>query len=187
MREKLALLVWFVPEFAGGGEQLVQQLLSGSLVAGHAVPVVAGAIEAIDAPLMGTEGSFAPMLAMGAVQGALFCAVMTWWLPGIGLDWRICTIVGMGAMFASSVRAPLTGIVLILEMTATGRLVVPMLLACLPAAIIPFWLGLSRLHCRQCRNSKSTSMPGTILATRQCRVTAKVSPFFARVRIAGSG
>lgn len=26
-------------------------------------------------------------------------------------------------------------------MTATGRLVVPMLLACLPAAIIPFWLG----------------------------------------------
>ena len=66
---------------------------------------------------------------------------MTWWLPGIGLDWRICTIVGRGAMFAPSVRAPLTGIVLILEMTATGRLVVPMLLACLPAAIIPFWLG----------------------------------------------
>ena len=139
----LALLVWFVPEFAGGGEQLVQQLLSGPwlLATLCLLWLVRLGLGPMSYSMGMSGGLFAPMLAMGAVQGALFCAVMTWWLPGIGLDWRICTIVGMGAMFASSVRAPLTGIVLILEMTATGRLVVPMLLACLPAAIIPFWLG----------------------------------------------
>ena len=139
----LALLVWFVPEFAGGGEQLVQQLLSGPwlLATLCLLWLVRLGLGPMSYSMGMSGGLFAPMLAMGAVQGALFCAAMTWWLPGIGLDWRICTIVGMGAMFASSVRAPLTGIVLILEMTATGRLVVPMLLACLPAAIIPFWLG----------------------------------------------
>lgn len=41
----LALLVWFVPEFAGGGEQLVQQLLSGPWLLAT-LPVVAGAIGA---------------------------------------------------------------------------------------------------------------------------------------------
>ena len=44
-------------------------------------------------------------------------------------------IVGMSTLFAAMVRAPLTGIILIVEMTAATTLVVPMLAAAFGAVI----------------------------------------------------
>ena len=40
-------------------------------------------------------------------------------------------IAGMGALFAATVRAPLTGIVLVLEMTDNYQLILPMIITCL--------------------------------------------------------
>ena len=75
------------------------------------------------------------------MTGALFGGVADLVAPGLAAHPEAFGVLGMAALFSAVVRSPLTGVVLILEMTATGRLVVPMLLACLPAAIIPFWLG----------------------------------------------
>ena len=50
--------------------------------------------------------------------------------PQLDTDFLIAmAIVGMSALFAASVRAPLTGIALIIEMTAVTTVTVPMLLA----------------------------------------------------------
>jgi CIC family chloride channel protein len=60
--------------------------------------------------------------------------------PAVALEIPLCAVVGMAAMFSGSVRAPLTGIVLIIEMTGLGNQAVSLMAACIPAAIIPFWL-----------------------------------------------
>jgi CIC family chloride channel protein len=43
----------------------------------------------------------------------------------------------MAAFFTAVVRAPLTGIVLVIEMTASFTLLLPMLAACFAAMLIP--------------------------------------------------
>lgn len=48
---------------------------------------------------------------------------------------------GMGALFAATVRAPLTGIVLVLEMTDNYQLILPMIITCLGATLVAQFLG----------------------------------------------
>ncbi|HBI4825259.1 TPA: chloride channel protein, partial [Salmonella enterica subsp. enterica serovar Pullorum] len=50
-------------------------------------------------------------------------------------------IAGMGALMAASVRAPLTGIVLVLEMTDNYQLILPMIITCLGATLLAQFLG----------------------------------------------
>lgn len=47
----------------------------------------------------------------------------------------------MGALFAATVRAPLTGIVLVLEMTDNYQLILPMIITCLGATLVAQFLG----------------------------------------------
>jgi CIC family chloride channel protein len=46
-------------------------------------------------------------------------------------------VVGMAAFFAGVVRAPLTGITLVVEMTADVTMLLPMLGACFVAMLVP--------------------------------------------------
>ncbi|MEY0395259.1 chloride channel protein, partial [Escherichia coli] len=50
-------------------------------------------------------------------------------------------IAGMGALFAATVRAPLTGLVLVLEMTSNYQLILPMIITCLGATMVAQLLG----------------------------------------------
>jgi CIC family chloride channel protein len=47
----------------------------------------------------------------------------------------------MAALFTGVVRAPLTGIVLVVEMTASVTMLLPMLGACFAAMLVPIMLG----------------------------------------------
>jgi CIC family chloride channel protein len=47
----------------------------------------------------------------------------------------------MGALFAAVVRAPLTGIALVVEMTGATALFVPLLATCAAAIAVPALLG----------------------------------------------
>ena len=57
------------------------------------------------------------------------------------LAWHIqpegFAIVGMAALFTGIVRAPLTGLVLVTEMTASVTMLLPMLGACFVAMLVP--------------------------------------------------
>ena len=139
----LALTLWYLPFVGGNGEALNQAVLGGAFSGG------ALAILLFTRFLFGPfsygvglpGGLFAPMLALGAVAGALLGLAGEHVWSGLGLSMSACAVVGMAALFSASVRAPLTGIVLIIEMTGASSLTLPLLLACLPAAIVPFWLG----------------------------------------------
>jgi chloride channel protein, CIC family len=50
-------------------------------------------------------------------------------------------VVGLAAFFTAVVWAPVTGIVLVIEMTASFTLLLPMLAACFAAMVVPTLLG----------------------------------------------
>ncbi|PSH23908.1 chloride channel protein [Yersinia pseudotuberculosis] len=86
-------------------------------------------------------GIFAPMLALGTILGTAFGLSCAHFFPQYDIEAGTFAIAGMGALFAASVRAPLTGIVLVLEMTDNYQLILPMIVTCLGATLIAQFMG----------------------------------------------
>ncbi|MBK0095748.1 H(+)/Cl(-) exchange transporter ClcA [Erwinia sp. S63] len=86
-------------------------------------------------------GIFAPMLTLGTLLGTCFGQLCIHWFPGYQLEAATFAVAGMGALFAASVRAPLTGIVLVLEMTNNYQLILPMIITCLGATLAAQFSG----------------------------------------------
>ncbi len=82
-------------------------------------------------------GLFAPILVLGSQTGLLFGILSCSWLPGAGTNPTEYAVVGMAALFTAVVRAPLTGIILAIELTGAFTLLLPMLAACFAATLIP--------------------------------------------------
>lgn len=86
-------------------------------------------------------GIFAPMLALGTVLGGAYGLILHGVFPDYALGAGTFATAGMGALFVASVRAPLTGIVLVLEMTDNYPLILPMIITCLGATLMAQFLG----------------------------------------------
>jgi chloride channel protein, CIC family len=127
----VALLGVFAPFLIGGGGPLNENVLVGSYSLGTLLLIFI--VRFFLGPLsysLGTPGGlFAPLLVVGAVAGSLVASTLNSLMPTLDLSPLAFAIVGMSTFFAAVVRAPLTGIILIIEMTATTSQVIPMLLA----------------------------------------------------------
>ena len=86
----------------------------------------------------GTPGGlFAPILVLGSQSGVLFGNLCSPWFPTVAGNPTALGIVGMAAFFTAVVRAPVTGIILVTEMTGSFTLLLPMLSACFAAMLVP--------------------------------------------------
>lgn len=65
----------------------------------------------------GCGGIFAPLIFMGAMSGVVVHGVSSEWLQFDGQDQILLSLIGMTAMLGSVVRAPLTSILIVVEMT----------------------------------------------------------------------
>jgi CIC family chloride channel protein len=131
-------LAWFAPDLAGGGDALTQGALDGK-----AVLVVLPFIYVLRLFLgaasyaAGTPGGvFAPLLVLGAQMGFIFGGLIDLGLADPPTHAVAFALVGMAALFTAVVRAPLTGMILVTEMTDNSRLLLPMLAACFSAMAV---------------------------------------------------
>jgi CIC family chloride channel protein len=81
-------------------------------------------------------GIFAPLLLLGMLTGAIFHSFVDWFQPG-QFDLGTFLVLGMGGMFSAIVRSPLTGIILILEMTSEFTLLLPLMTVSILAYAVP--------------------------------------------------
>ena len=81
-------------------------------------------------------GIFAPLLVLGALLGLAVGQLGNLLFPTVVPIPAVFAVVGMAAYFTAIVRAPLTGIMLIVEMTGNYSLMLPLLLACFCAYIV---------------------------------------------------
>jgi chloride channel protein, CIC family len=138
----VGLVAWFLPATVGGGETLTQAILADRYAATGLLAIFL--VRFLLAPwsyAAGTPGGlFAPLLVLGASSGALFASVLNHLLPLLNLSPIAFAVVGMAALFSASVRAPLTGIVLTVEMTGRGDLTLGLLGASLLAMLVAILL-----------------------------------------------
>ena len=123
------------PDLLGGGHDLAQSALTGK----GTISLVLLMFVIRFVLTMGSYGTgaaggiFAPLLVLGAQIGLVVALVLKALMKDRfpGLIWEPdFAIVGMAAYFTAIVRAPLTGIVLIAEMTGGYALLLPLLAAC---------------------------------------------------------
>lgn len=115
------ILAFTHPELLGSGHALIDHLTGEGMLIGTILFVLVGRF-VFSAVCFGSGapgGIFFPLLVLGGFAGGLFAAIGVQFL---GLDpvyMNNFVILGMAGYFAAIVRAPLTGIILIFEMTGT--------------------------------------------------------------------
>jgi hypothetical protein len=62
-------------------------------------------------------------------------------VPGLIDHPQVFTVAAMGALFSATVRAPITGIVLAVELTGAYQQLLPLILTCVPATLVAHGLG----------------------------------------------
>jgi CIC family chloride channel protein len=136
-------LAWFGPDLVGGGDALTQRVLAGGEVLAL-LPlffVLRFALGAASYAAGTPGGLFAPMLVLGAQLGLLFAGICRLGLPDLGAPPVAFAVVGMAAFFTAVVRAPVTGVILAIELTGGFTQLLAMLWACFAAMAIPVLLG----------------------------------------------
>ena len=86
-------------------------------------------------------GIFSPMLALGTCFGLCFGHFAHELLPALIPHPEVFAVAAMGALFAATVRAPITGIVLAVELTGSYEQLLPLILTCVPATLVAHGLG----------------------------------------------
>ena len=132
----------FCPSITGGGHSLAESILSGHFSASDllltATLIFFGKLILTSASY-GTGlpgGIFAPILAMGATLGLAYGTLVHEVFPGTAFTSAGFATLGMASMLAGSVRAPLTGVVLIVEMTSEYNLLYALLVAAFAADLV---------------------------------------------------
>jgi len=138
----VGLLAYFYPNLIGGGDLQVQAILSGNSFFIPLLLLMVGRF--FLGPICYSTGVpggiFSPILLMGSGIGVLFVLGVNPLLSQIAigqLDPIAFALIGMAAFFTVVVRAPLTGILLAIEMSGKVSLIIPLLIASIICTIIP--------------------------------------------------
>ncbi|HEY8209503.1 MAG TPA: chloride channel protein [Myxococcaceae bacterium] len=117
---------------AAGGKLAV-----GFLIAACALKLVATALTIGSG---GSGGTFFPATVIGAMAGGAFGTVLHHLFPSATGPGGAYALVGMGGAVAGLTRGPLTGMMMIYELTGTYQIVLPLMVACTISSALCHWL-----------------------------------------------
>jgi chloride channel protein, CIC family len=124
-------LGWFVPQVMGVGYEYVGQALNGNMALKlMALLVVLKLLAVTVSYASGNAGGiFGPALFIGAMLGGTVGTVAHHLFPAHTANPGAYALVGMGAAFAGIVRAPMTSVLMIFEMTQDYAVIVPLMIS----------------------------------------------------------
>lgn len=127
----VGLMGWFVPQVLGVGYGYVGTALNGSMALKLMLLLVALKLVGVTVSYASGNagGIFGPSLFLGAMLGGAIGSVAHGLLPGYTASQGAYALVGMGALFAGIVRAPMTSVLMIFEMTRDYAVIVPLMIA----------------------------------------------------------
>ncbi len=99
----------------------------------------------------GSGGIFAPSLFMGAMTGGMVGSFFHRAFPGVISQPGAFSLVGMGAVVAAATHAPITAIVIIFELTAEYKIILPLMLSCIIASLLTVGLNKDSIYTAKLR------------------------------------
>ena len=129
---------WFVPQVMGVGYGYVGHALNGNMALRlMALLVILKLVTVTTSYASGNAGGiFGPALFIGAMLGGSLGTVAHRLFPAYTASSGAYALVGMGAAFAGIVRAPMTSVLMIFEMTQDYAVIVPLMISNLVSLFI---------------------------------------------------
>ena len=127
----VGLMGWFVPQVLGVGYGFVGDALNGHMALRLMLLLLVLKLFAVTTSYASGNagGIFGPSLFLGAMVGGVVGAVAHHLFPLATATPGAYALVGMGAVFAGVVRAPMTSVLIIFEMTQDYAVIVPLMIA----------------------------------------------------------
>ena len=134
----VGLMGWFVPQVMGVGYGYVGDALNGRMAFNLMLLLVVLKLFAVTTSYASGNagGIFGPSLFIGAMLGGSVGTLAHHLLPAYTATPGAYALVGMGAVFAGVVRAPMTSVLMIFEMTQDYAVIVPLMIANLVSLFI---------------------------------------------------
>lgn len=134
----VGLMGWFVPQVLGVGYGYVGDALNGNMAFKMMLLLVVLKLFAVTTSYASGNagGIFGPALFIGAMLGGSVGTVAHHFFPAYTATPGAYALVGMGAVFAGVVRAPMTSVLMIFEMTQDYAVIVPLMIANLVSLFI---------------------------------------------------
>jgi CIC family chloride channel protein len=122
----------------GVGHEGVELALQGEMALGLMLGLVVLKIVATSVTLGagGSGGIFAPALFVGAMAGGAFGKMANGLFPALTAPPGAYALVGMASLFAAAAHAPITGILILFEMTDNYRIILPLMFAVVVAHLM---------------------------------------------------
>ena len=134
----VGLMGWFVPQVLGVGYGYVGDALNGNMAFKMMMLLVVLKLLTVTTSYASGNagGIFGPALFIGAMLGGTVGTLAHRLLPAYTATPGAYALVGMGAVFAGIVRAPMTSVLMIFEMTQDYEVIVPLMIANLVSLFI---------------------------------------------------
>lgn len=119
------------PQVMGAGYEYIDQAMHGQFT-WEFLAILAGAkiVATLLSFVSGTPGGmFAPTLFVGAMLGAAVGGAQHVFLPHLTASPGTYALVGMGVLFAGFLRAPMTSVFMVLEVSGNYSIIVPVIIA----------------------------------------------------------
>ena len=139
----IAIIGMFFPNLIGGGYDIITKGVGNSFTLSFLLFLfIARLLLSIFSYSTGAPGGiFLPMLTLGVIFGMFFGTIMQQFFPDLISHPGIYAIAGMAGIFSATVRAPLTGLVLAIEMTSNYELILPLIVTTVIASVFTALLG----------------------------------------------
>ena len=139
----IAIIGMFFPNLIGGGYDIITKGVGNSFTLSFLLFLfIARLLLSIFSYSTGAPGGiFLPMLTLGVIFGMLFGTSMQHYFPDLISHPGVYAIAGMAGIFSATVRAPLTGLVLAIEMTSNYELILPLIVTTVIASVFTALLG----------------------------------------------
>jgi CIC family chloride channel protein len=127
----VGMMGWFVPQVLGVGYKHVGEALNGGMAVRLMVLLLILKLLAVTISYASGNagGIFGPSLFIGAMLGGIVGSVAHGLLPTYVAPPGVYALVGMGTAFAGIVRAPMTSVVMIFEITRDYAVIVPLMIS----------------------------------------------------------
>ncbi len=121
-----------LPQVFGVGYDTIERILNGVPISLWLLLALLAAKLVLTALCIGSGfpgGVIAPALFVGVMVGAAYGGVAARLAPGLQIDPAAFAMVGMAAVLAGAIHAPLTAILLLFEMTNNYQIILPLMFA----------------------------------------------------------
>jgi CIC family chloride channel protein len=127
----VGVMGWFVPQLLGVGYKHVGEVLNGRMAFKLMLLLLVLKLVAVATSYASGNagGIFGPSLFLGAMLGGIVGTIAQHFLPGYVASPGAYALVGMGTAFAGIVRAPMTSVVMIFEITRDYAVIVPLMIS----------------------------------------------------------